>query len=354
MPALAALRQGLPKARITFLANRHPGSEELIPNTGLVDEVWFDDSKLLRRILSASFDAVIASQATPFRPFVLKLLGIPIRIGHCRPLRAPNDGWSPLRYAFWRFKRAMISDEFERRWVFNKKVLVAEDLEHAVSRNLRLVEALGLPIPKASECRPALPVPETAVRFAKQLLPDTREKTIGLHIGSPQSQYAKIWPPEKWAEVCRLLSQSYRLRLALIGGPEEAGLVPRFKSCYREPFTDLVGKSNLLESFSLIQRCDLFLSNDTGMSKAAMALDVPTATVWGPSDRPGYGIVWNPSRHTEIFLPLPCSPCVRMGLRAEGSNVINFANCGHHACLETLPPRSVFEAVQKRYGGILQ
>ena len=71
-----------------ILANRHPGSEELIPNTGLVDEVWFDDSKLLRRILSASFDAVIASQATPFRPFVLKLLGIPIRIGHCRPLRA--------------------------------------------------------------------------------------------------------------------------------------------------------------------------------------------------------------------------------------------------------------------------
>jgi ADP-heptose:LPS heptosyltransferase len=356
LPALRSLRSGLPGARIVFVSNHNPGSDELIPATGLVDEVWHCDhadfGKLgwrrgfAARVRAEGFDAVLVSQATPLRGFAAALLGIPLRVGHCRPLEAPHAGWSAPRYALWRLKRGLVSEEFERRLVLNRPIWVQEDVGHTVSRNLALLRPLGIEAREAAE-PPAIPENAEQARFAAEALAEGGGlKTIAVHLGSPVSQYMKLWAPEQWAQVCRRAAEAYPCRIVLLGGADEAEARDRFRSVYTGPFVDLVGRTKLLEAFAVIKRCHLFMGNDTGLGKAAMALKVPTVTVWGPSDRPGYGAFWDRPLHAEVFLDLSCSPCVRMGLRAEGSGVINFSNCGHHNCLAQMAPERVFAALR--------
>ena len=358
LPALEELRRAFPKARIVCLGNSYPSMGELMPATCLADEIWTIEApygyrqapaRTLERIREGKFDAVIVSLPSSARFFGTALFSIPLRIGHCRPVVAPWAGWSWARYGLWRLKRAIVGEELERRLMFNAKVWVEEDGEHMVSRNLRLVEALGVKLSSSSASRPSLPVSAEARAFADQALrSEPIEKLVGLHIGSPQSQYAKVWAPENWGIVCRRLREAYGLRLLLLGGKDEAEVSSRFAASFQGDYVDMIGRCGFLETLELIRRCGLFLGNDTGLSKAAMALDIPTAAVWGPSDRPGYGIIWSPERHLEIYRGIPCSPCICMGLRKEGSGVINFADCGHRACLNGLSPENVFDAICRR------
>lgn len=362
LPVLRELRRAWPKARITFVANSSPITKELIPATGLVDEIWEVDvedaapelrREVSRRIREAGFDWAVLSPPTPARFFAPALLSIPVRAGHCRPVEAPHEGWSGVRYALWRLRRALISEEFERRLALNRKVWATDPREHTVSRNLRLLASLGLEAPK--DVPPELPSNEGAARFAEERVSSLPGlKTVGLHIGSPKSQYGKVWPAEKWGEVLRRLVAEFPIRTVLLGGGDETDNAVRFAGAFGGEFVDLTGRSSLIETFAVMRRCDLFLSNDTGLAKAAMALRVPTLTVWGPSDRPGYGIRWDSELHTEVFRSMPCAPCVCMGLRQEGSGVINFSNCGHRDCLAKLEPMTVYSAVRSRYESILK
>lgn len=363
IPTLRVLRNAFPDAHITCLGNRYPSTGELLPILGLADEHWTIESpygyrqatnSTLRRIREGRFDAVLMSLPTSARFFGSSLLRIPIRVGHCRPISAPRAGWSALRYGLWRLKRGIIGEEFERRLILNRKVWLGGGKEHMALCNLRLLGALGLPVPEAAALRPDIPETEDGRAFAERMLGGfSGEKLVGLHLGSPGSLYAKIWPPEKWAQVCLELSRDYRIRLVVVGGREEAGALGRFEAVFRGPFLNLSDCGALPKTLSAIRRCALFLSSDTGLAKAAMAQRVPTVTIWGPSDRPGYGILWDPDKHLEIYRVLPCAPCVHMGLLNEGAGVINFSNCGHRACLAELTPQETAAAIRSRYHVLL-
>ena len=366
LPFLESLRRRFPQAHITFIANRYPTTTELLPASGFVDEIWMVDAQDAspayrigweRRIRAKKFDAAFLSQSTPARFFARALLGIPLRIGHCHLLVAPHQGWSLLRYLLWRARRGIISEEFERRIVLNHKVWMSnERKEHTVSRNLRLLGFFQTQRPVEPVPPAIIPESENARREAMiflESLKSSQSLVVGLHIGSPQSLYGKIWPAGKWAVVCRALSEVRALHLVLLGGPEEGIQADEFKRQFPHPIIDLVGRCGLLTSLAVIHRCQLFLSNDTGLSKASMALGVPTVTVWGPSD-PSWGIYWNPERHLKIFHEMPCAPCVQMGMRREGAGVINFTNCGHRACLSELEPSFVAHAILQRYGSRLE
>jgi ADP-heptose:LPS heptosyltransferase len=160
----------------------------------------------------------------------------------------------------------------------------------------------------------------------------------------------KIWPAQRWGAVCRELTRKIPCRFVLLGGPAEVSELPLFRSEFHGATIDLVGKAGLLESFAVIGRCDLFLSSDTGLSKAAMAMKVPTVSVWGPVSPLDVGVIWDPKLHTEVSLEVACSPCVQMALRSEGPGVINFSNCGHHKCLQELTPDQAVEAILSRHG----
>jgi len=350
LPVLEELRRRWPDAKITWLADCRPLIDELVPATGLVDEIWYRDwenpdprgaADIQRRIREGNFDLALLSLSSPMHDFQGAIRDIPLRVGHCRAFGDFPPGWSGPRRAWWSLRRGMVTGELARRAVLNRKAWIAPGSEHAVWRNLRLLEALG--IPKPEPARPRLPA-----RPADLSGLDPAKKRIAVHLGPPGNQYFKMWRPERFGRLCALLSEAVSAEFVIVGAADEsASLEAARRACAPLRLHSRLGKCSLLETFGLLANCDLFIGNDTGLAKAAMALGIPTVTVYGPTDPAELGILWEPDKHLEVRTGISCSPCIRLGMAKAAD--LDYSNCGHHDCLEKLAPETVFAAIQAKY-----
>ncbi len=341
LPVLEGLRRRYKEAAITFLANRYPTTDELLPAARLVDEIWRCDwegpgaaevqAAINARIHAARFDLAVLTLSSPLHFFQWGLREVPVLAGHRR--REGGD-----------LKRLLITGELARRALLDRAVEIEPGSEHAAARNLRLLEALGVPAP---EERPALPS-ERRADYARQVLKDLPpgRKKVGVHLGPPGGQYHKVWSPERFARLCALMAKTWNAEILLVGAADEKESVERVRRACPGA-RSWVGKTSLLETFAIIKQCDIFVSCDTGLAKAAMALGVPTATLFGPTDPLELGVYWDKEKHLEIRTGIACSPCVRLGMAKEG--VLNFRTCGHHDCLEKLEVESVWDALRAKY-----
>jgi ADP-heptose:LPS heptosyltransferase len=331
LPVLETLRSKFPKAEITFLANPYPTTEELLPATKLADHVWRHDwdgpegsarqREINKKIVSARFDWAILSAAAPAHYFREGLAQIPVKAGHRRPL----EGWP-----WQRLKRWLVTGEFARAALLTHPAEMKEP--HALRRNLALLTALGLDAPK--DPRPKLPISDEHRARVVELLGEKKGPRIGVHLGAPNNQYGKMWAPGRFGELMMSLAgRNPECRFVLIGSQEEKASADTAHAVFPAA-RSIVGRTNLLESFAAVETCDVFLSNDTGLAKAAMVLGVPTATFWGPSDPAEYGVVWDAEKHLDIRTGIECSPCSRLGMARPGR--LNYLTCGHHACLTRL------------------
>jgi len=329
LPVLEALRRGLPDATLTWLSNPAPVARELIPATRLVDDVWLWDfegdegrrrrGEIAARIDAAGFDAAVLTLSSPAHYFAPALARVPIVAAH----RFPG---LPL-------KRRLILGEPSRA-ALGASAATRLGAEHAVARNLRLLAALGAA--EEPGRRPALPVGAAERARAAERI-GAGGPVVGIHLGPPTSYNFRSWAPERFGALAALLAKAWpEARFALIGGAEEAPSAARARAAGPAGLLDLVGKTSLLESFALLERCALLLSCDTGLSKAAAALGVPTAVLWGPSSPVESGAYWDRERHLELATGIDCSPCSFSGMPRDGR--LDYRTCGHHACLAELTP----------------
>jgi heptosyltransferase-2 len=108
---------------------------------------------------------------------------------------------------------------------------------------------------------------------------------------------------------------------------------------------NLAGRTNIHETAALLERCDLFVGNDSGPMHIAALMGVPVVAIFGPSNSRAWGPYTPPmeqSKHRIVALDLPCMPCFyrhhSLGLR-EG--------CGPRPCLTQLPASAVLAACEQ-------
>ena len=72
---------------------------------------------------------------------------------------------------------------------------------------------------------------------------------------------------------------------------------------------DLAGKTDLREAIALIARCDLFISNDSGLMHVAAALGIPTVAIFGSTNT----VTTAPVGEKTIIVrkEVACSPCLK-------------------------------------------
>ncbi len=349
LPVVQELRKRFPESKITWLANDYPTTRELLPATGLIDEFWMHDWEGPRaraespainaKIAAAGFDWAVLTQAAPAHHFFKGLRSIPNVVGHVRRFeRAPL-----LR----KVKRFLVAGELHRRLLVNKRVWCAVEPEHSVKRNLRLLEAAGLEGPFDDKVR--VPLPGAAVAKAERLLPGG--PWIAVHVAPERNQYGKIWPAEKFGRACAELAKTSKARFALLASGEPGAAEAVAAATKEFPgFVDLAGKLSLLETFAAIARCALFFGTDGGPAKAAMALGVPAASVFGPGDPREVGVYWEPEKHLEIRTGIACSPCARLGMPLLDR--LNYTTCGHRDCIGKLDVGLAVSALRARYPGL--
>ena len=291
LPALRALRQRFPEARISILAKpwvadlyrRESFCDELIPLTALT---LLDKCKAARGLRPKAFDTAILLQNAFEAAAIAYLAGIPERIGYARDGRG---------FLLTRSIPVPLSGEIPRHESFYYLELLrrAGILEQMpVNDFIRLESA---------------PAARTAglERFGQLGLGDI---VIGV---SPGAAYgtAKRWLPERFAASANQIAGELGAAVAIFGSKDERDLCASVAQLITRPVKNFAGETTLAEFIDLAAACRAYLTNDSGAMHIASALGVPTVAVFGATDDQTTGPTGPLAK--VVREQVECSPCLK-------------------------------------------
>jgi exopolysaccharide biosynthesis WecB/TagA/CpsF family protein len=321
-PALHALREARPDARLTLLTTRH--SAPVVENTGLVDEI-------------ATFEQTAFDRATAlFRPANMwRVLGLgrydAVVFFHHFTLKLGT-----LKYALiaTRAKRRIGLDNGSG-WFLNERLPDSGfGAKHQAQYWLDLVGLLGAD----THPRPAKVAQE---HFA--LLASTGKRVV-IHAGSGAYSTARRWEPEHFAAVADMLHTQTGAQLVLVGGSNDDSAAVK-AAMHTQPL-DLTGKTTLPQLADVIAQADLFIGAESGVMHLAAATGTPVIALFGPGNPDAWG-PWTPGGHSVVIRSSPeCSPCSyvghSLGLR-DG--------CRARTCMRMITPPQVVQVAQELLNG---
>lgn len=321
LPALEALKENFPLARITVLAlpwvsallQAHPAVDELLlleRKEGFPADV-FARIRCAGAIRKGGFDLAVLLQ-NAFEAALLALLGgVPRRLGY------DTDGRGPL---------------LTHRVIRDPAALKV----HQVEYYLAILKAAGW----AAESRePRLFLSDADAAAAGAWLEHEGIGRAGPVVGlSPGAMYgsAKRWPAERFAAVGDLAVRLWGARVLIFGSGKEAEICGRVAAAMRHPSVNLCGKTALGAAVGLIGRCDAFVTNDSGLMHVAAALGVPTLAVFGSTDPQTTGP--RGARTAMVRHPIDCGPCLEPDCPKD------------HACMLSIQPEEVWRALEALAG----
>ena len=98
----------------------------------------------------------------------------------------------------------------------------------------------------------------------------------------------------------------------------------------------LGGNLSVKESAALIEKCAVFISNDTGPMHIAAALNVPLVAVFGSTNPLWTGPIGSRSR--VLYRKVPCSPCFKRSCPRKS---------GRYECLSSITADNVIREIEK-------
>jgi ADP-heptose:LPS heptosyltransferase len=297
-PALRAVKESRPGARITLLAS--PAGSQAAALLPWVDEVitwravWQDlgslpfdpdrEQALVRLLAARKFDAALVFSSfsqTPHTPaYVCYLAGIPLRAGESREF---GGG------------------------VLSTALPPAPDDLHQVERNLRLVEAVGF-TPRGRALCVALPWEARA--NAPAILAgagvDPSQPFVLLHPGA--SARARRPPAAVAGAAARILGE-LGWQVLVSGVERERAQVEEVLS-FAPRARALVGATSLAEYAAVLERAALTICGNTLPLHLADALDVPVLALYSGTDLEDQ---WRPRHvpHRLLRRATSCHPCYR-------------------------------------------
>jgi heptosyltransferase-2 len=193
---------------------------------------------------------------------------------------------------------------------------------------------LGLEVP--SQMKPKLFVGEALRQRGDALLRKCSVGRTDLLVGlNPGASFgsSKRWPAEYFAELARMCREGLGAKVIVFSGPGEGDIVQTIVDNAQVDFIDPRRDGMDLELLKpLVQRCNLMITNDTGPRHYAVAFDVPTVVIMGPTD-PRYTDS-NLDSTVVVRKELDCSPCHKKVCPRQ------------HECMKGIKPTEVFEAAQ--------
>lgn len=290
-PALAAVRQTFPNARITLLANplvaqlflTHPYVDRVIVfertgrHRGLLGRL-----RLAQELRQKQFDLALILPNSFDAALVPFLANIPHRFGKA------SDGRSLL---------------LTRRYQMPRLTEPA----HEVQYYRHLLASFGI---SGAEEQPLLVTLQEEDQAATALLAAhgiaSGDLLLGINAGATFGS-AKRWYPERFAEVARRLAEQWGARIILFGGPDEVAIVAEIEARLGGRCLNVAGKTTVRQLMALIKRCNFFITNDSGPMHIAAAFGVPLVAVFGPTDHAGTA----PSSHKAVIVrhQVACAPC---------------------------------------------
>jgi ADP-heptose:LPS heptosyltransferase len=190
------------------------------------------------------------------------------------------------------------------------------DISHEVQYNLNLLRHLRL----AAAAGPLelWPGPEDRA-FAETIWQNhgvSNSSDIVIALGPGAGAPPRRWPASRFAELAARLRETSPRRLLVLGGPGEEDLGDSIFRQLGDSVINLAGRTTLRQAGALLQRCHLFVGNDSGLLHLAAAAGLPVVQISalpenGPRHHPSsparFGPWGVPHRVLQPYKALP--PC---------------------------------------------
>lgn len=176
---------------------------------------------------------------------------------------------------------------------------------HAVDRYLDVLQINGI--------KDILSLPEIQIlpyekEQAKEFLlqRDIKEKDLLIAIHPGGSWKYKLWPVKKFAELGDIIAKKYEAKILVFTGPDEIELQDQMsKMMNSKPI--FIKDIGLRQLAAIIQRCQLYIGNDTGPMHIAAAVGTRVISIFGSTDAKRSGPYGD--GHIVISKKIDCSPC---------------------------------------------
>ena len=287
LPALTALRLGLPDARIGFAVEDR--ASDLIAGHPHVDRVHITPRRRWARYLrNPLLWGTLLREMTALRR---ELRGEQYDVAlDCQGnLRGALHG-----LASGAARRIGFSRHHCREWSHlftHEQVSPPPGPLHRVDKFLHLARALaGEEISTDGTATYALP----EAKDSRQRAGDFRA-TAGLrdyliiHPGTSETGRAKRWIPERFGELAHRIGATHQLPAVVTWGPGERELAQRVVDASKGYAVLSIETTTLLDLAEMLRPARLFVGCDSGPLHLASALAVPSVALFGPKDPRVYG-----------------------------------------------------------------
>jgi heptosyltransferase-1 len=314
LPAVAALRESFPAARIVWMT--HPRWKLLVESSGLASKIETVETRSLsslrenvRQLRKSHWDASIdyqglwKSAALPFLGGLKRInrnssqtireFGVPIlyteRLRACKAHIAEQNGELSMRVGANRVTAPVSLQVSEE----DQSALCAYLREHGVDRYIVL---------------------------------------------SPGGGWrSKCWPAEPFGALCRKIHESLHFRCIVNIGPGEEDLAAAIGSASGEA-RPLVYKGSLGQLMALLRGSVCVIGGDTGPLHLAVALHTSTVALFGPTD---------PARNGPYRGPQPLATSRDIVLRAPNVQTTHKRGSQPDASMLAIDVDAVFDAVRR-------
>ncbi len=320
-PLIRSIRKKYPKSHITYLTGNW--SKNAVKNNRNIDElITFDDSiiikkkvwqllKLISNIRKKKFDTAFILDKSRWFGLLVKFAGVKERIGFDRTGEGRH----------------------------NTKNTIFEGEKHEIDYYMDIAKLIDADTKDKSL---DFLIPGEDKKFADEFIKkikDIKSSIIGIAPGgakNPGQELAiKRWPIEYYAELADELGKN--ATILIFGGKDDNKIAEKMINLMKAKPVDLTGKLTLEKSVALMKKCKLMITHDSGPMHLAIAADIPTISIFGPTDPKRFGYI---SKKDKIVTPknLKCCPCYDI----YGS----YKKCEDNQCMESIKVNDVLDKIK--------
>lgn len=269
-PVIRALRQHFRDAYIAYMVA--PTREDLVSaNPHLNEVLTYQTSvpKLIYQMARRKFQMAVVLQPT-FRLVLHAFLArIPFRVGF-----ETNAGGKKLL----------------------NLAVPNNTAQHETQRYLDVVRALGVEV---VESEPEVFVDSASIAWVNNFLQSQRlnnnKRIIGLNPGAATAY--RRWHTANFAALGDRLHATYGAHIIITTGPREGELAAQVSELMSHSPV-IVNQATPMQLAALLQRCNLYISNDTGPMHLSTAVKTPTVALFGASNLIQWAPPWD--RHAVV------------------------------------------------------
>lgn len=271
-PAIKSLKDSFPEARITLFV--HKNIYPLLEGSEYIDNfiIYYGGYK--------------------------KFFGTVMQLRHVKPdtvLMMHSNGPQDIPMAIMSGAQTILKTPTKSSYRHYLSYEFHKKEQHTIEDRLDLVRAIG-----GEKLSTRMLLPSRYYIDSKREIFEADKKVIGFQPGA--ANVYKMWPVENFKELAyKLLAEYPAAVIAVTGSKKEHRLGEAIKEANGGRIINFCGKFAIESLPRLISEMDVLVTNDTGTMHVAIALGVPTVSMFAGSDPKMFGAYQDAHKHSIVF-----------------------------------------------------